>query len=207
MRRDAKYLAHYVELLRKQEYRDFQANYRSAMLVGTGLAGDIASRRGTNKRRTLGTSGDPELEAVRAITGRVWPIRRDPGSPRGSLITIGQSIDCDITIPEYTLSTRHCSFTFDRAHPQVIDLNSLNGTQVNGVVLDSEEPHELNDGDTLSLGRLRLDFHSRRGFFERIFKLLFGEQAQVPPLMQQRLDEQPPNDDERGTRNSKPSLR
>jgi len=44
----------------------------------------------------------------------------------------------------------------------VLDLASANGTAVNGVETPAGERHELNDGDTLTMGRwTRITVHHR----------------------------------------------
>lgn len=41
----------------------------------------------------------------------------------------------------------------------LIDLNSRNGTQVNGDALTPQQPHVLQDGDKIDLGQLRMTIY------------------------------------------------
>jgi hypothetical protein len=150
------------------------------MLVGTGLVGAILDRGKGSARRTLGTSQSEELALAQALMGRVWPIRKDPGAPSGPMITLGQSVDNDITVAEYTLSTQHCGFSFDVTRILVIDLDSLNGTLLNDKPLEPNKPKPLRNADKLAMGRLRFDFMTGRGFFERVFKMLHGSAVELP---------------------------
>ncbi len=57
------------------------------------------------------------------------------------------------------LSRWHAVFTYDEAQLFVEDLNSTNGTRINGYRLDSGRAYHLRNGDELELGRLRLIVH------------------------------------------------
>src|SRR5262249_30750742 len=82
---------------------------------------------------------------------------------------LGRSPDCDIALPTDLLhrdfSRHHCAFEIDPPTIRVRDLNSLNGTYVNGKKigqllnpvargeLDQErDTHELRDGDEVRVG-------------------------------------------------------
>lgn len=72
---------------------------------------------------------------------------------------LGISETCDIDLRRYlpaqairTISRRHCEIAFIRDEGYLItDLNSLNGTRVNGQPLRPGEPRFLRDGDTMLL--------------------------------------------------------
>ncbi len=64
-------------------------------------------------------------------------------------MTIGRHSDCDVRLPLPDVSRRHCRLEFTATGWQVIDLNSLNGIQVNGEqVLQAP----LEQGDLLRIG-------------------------------------------------------
>jgi predicted component of type VI protein secretion system len=72
-------------------------------------------------------------------------------------VTLGRAPDCDITIPDITLSRRHC-----RIEPsengrgwQITDLQSKNGTHFRGRKV---EQHVLRADDEIRIGRTRLTF-------------------------------------------------
>src|SRR5215831_7413668 len=93
---------------------------------------------------------------------------------------LGRSPDCDIALPmdllHRDISRHHCSFEIDPPTVRVRDLNSLNGTYVNGEKIGQRpnplargESHyerdirELRDGDEVRVGntalRISVDMH------------------------------------------------
>ncbi len=134
----------------------------------------------------------PKLVANRGKFARQsWIIERTP-------LVIGREADCDIVINEPKISRQHVRLTeTDEGRYMVQDLESLNGTWVNGVPLKGTRV--LEDGDELDLARmvtlifvaseiteplapeqlhaahqLRLDRNARRVFV--------GDREIVPPL-------------------------
>jgi len=72
---------------------------------------------------------------------------------------LGVSETCEVDLRRYlpaqairTISRRHCEIAFipDEGYA-IVDLNSLNGTRVNGQPLQPGEPRFLRDGDTVML--------------------------------------------------------
>jgi hypothetical protein len=72
-------------------------------------------------------------------------------------ITIGRSPDCDITIVDSNVSRRHAEIQPRGDGFVVIDLESTNGTRVNGVRVTERE---LQDGDELAFGNTRMIFQA-----------------------------------------------
>jgi pSer/pThr/pTyr-binding forkhead associated (FHA) protein len=101
------------------------------------------------------------LEWVEA--GRVFPL------PVGRPVRIGRSPQGEIVLPEQQISRRHCEARWDGCRVWVHDLNSTNGTYLNGgrsrggVPVGGPEGVLLRLGDVLHLGdeRLRLATPSR----------------------------------------------
>ncbi|HUQ70137.1 MAG TPA: FHA domain-containing serine/threonine-protein kinase [Planctomycetaceae bacterium] len=72
-------------------------------------------------------------------------------------VVLGRGDDSDVRIPSTAVSSRHCELRFDGFHWWISDLNSRNGTQVNGAPVKQQM---LNDGDVILLGnslRYRFD--------------------------------------------------
>lgn len=80
--------------------------------------------------------------------------------PGKTSVVIGRGRECDLRLADVTVSRRHCSLDIVPAGVWVRDLESLNGTFVNGLRLRHPgrevEPclscRRLIDGDELSLG-------------------------------------------------------
>ena len=72
-------------------------------------------------------------------------------------LTLGRSSESDLAYPDDpVLSRRHINFEFDGQNWWVEDLNTTNGTLVNGTRLAGR--HRLSVGDSISAGRLTINF-------------------------------------------------
>jgi pSer/pThr/pTyr-binding forkhead associated (FHA) protein len=73
--------------------------------------------------------------------------------PAGSVKTIGRSTGAEFIVDAALVSRLHCQLTATKDSLHVKDLDSTNGTFVNGKrVTDAE----LKDGDKLAVGRVEL---------------------------------------------------
>ncbi|MBL4849448.1 MAG: FHA domain-containing protein [Planctomycetes bacterium] len=129
---------------------------------------------GTGQRRTarltrsaLPAAGDGFMEAESEVTyHRVFPRRDDTES-----VIIGRE-GGDLQILDGSISAQHAEFTlgFDEDDEEVFsltDLDSANGTFINGERLSPGEPVELSDMDSIRLGPVvKLQFFSATGFFQ-----------------------------------------
>lgn len=70
---------------------------------------------------------------------------------------IGRGRSCDISISDMALSTRHCRIYRSEGTFFIEDLESANGTLLNGEAVN-EEVVELIDGDKISMGSLMFLF-------------------------------------------------
>ncbi len=66
-------------------------------------------------------------------------------------VSVGRSKMADIKLEDGSLSRLHCSFSIQDGQAYVQDLNSSNGTSLNGVELD-DKPHLLRMGDVVTVG-------------------------------------------------------
>ncbi|NWF68879.1 MAG: FHA domain-containing protein [Chloroflexi bacterium] len=129
--------------------------------------------------------------------GQHWSLNKDE-------IIVGRDSECDVSVPERAISRQHVRIRREGDHYVITDLNSRNGTWVQGQRLEGSRP--LNDGDVIQLavtiklqflgssttaplpfaipeqietgvpinGKLRLDLESRRVFV--------GDTELDPPL-------------------------
>ena len=70
------------------------------------------------------------------------------------------TVENDVTIPEHTVSKRHCLFELDQGTVAIRDCCSTNGTLLDGARLAREAPVPLCRGDTLPIGRFTFVFES-----------------------------------------------
>jgi hypothetical protein len=169
--RSARFVRDYQQLLIQLGAPAFvEAHWRTAVLVGVGMLGRVSDRLPGSRRRTLTSLDTGALEAVPSLIDRVWPIQKSPRAPRGPYITLGQSVDNDIVLAEYTVSTQHCAFGFDGFHVTVADLGSLNGTVLEGRPLLPRRSVPVRDGATLGLGRVQARFLYGESFVRLLVK-------------------------------------
>lgn len=76
--------------------------------------------------------------------------------------TIGRDSDNDIVLGEITVSRCHALLLTDAAGTVLIDLDSTNGTFVNGVLAPPDEQVCLKDGDVIALGGVVLRYNASR---------------------------------------------
>ena len=76
-----------------------------------------------------------------------------PREQSGGLL-VGRSQKCHVRFDDRQLSRQHCRFTYEDDRLFVEDLDSKNGTRVNGDYIDG--PAELHDGSRVELGNMLL---------------------------------------------------
>ncbi|MEP7290863.1 MAG: FHA domain-containing protein [Chloroflexota bacterium] len=57
---------------------------------------------------------------------------------------------------KYGISRMHAAFLYDGRRLAIEDLNSRNGTRINGFQIDGGKPYPLHNGDELEIGHLRV---------------------------------------------------
>jgi len=82
------------------------------------------------------------------LQGREFIVNRD-------VFTIGSGVHNDLKIDDSTVSKLHCEIMVDETGYQIKDLNSTNGTQVQGVRIDSAH---LAPGSEIKIGKIRIVF-------------------------------------------------
>jgi len=70
--------------------------------------------------------------------------------------TIGRHLDNSIVLDDAFVSSRHAEMSFERGVWTVRDLNSTNGTFLNGAAIRGAE--RVSSGDTVQFGRMQLRF-------------------------------------------------
>jgi Nif-specific regulatory protein len=75
-------------------------------------------------------------------------------------VSVGRGSSNQVAIPDVLLSRRHCAVRFDEGRHRLFDLDSLNGTFVNGKPV---RERLLKHGDQIAIGDSRLVFLLREG--------------------------------------------
>lgn len=77
-------------------------------------------------------------------------------------LIIGRGRDCDIVISDSSVSRKHACLYYDNGRIFIRDLNSSNGTIVNGSLLHGNQQSNLLDNYTISLGDVHLTISRTR---------------------------------------------
>lgn len=96
--------------------------------------------------------------------GALRPAKLTVQGPEGSAFTqelqdsetlIGRGAASDVRVQDKTISREHAAISWERDHYAIEDLQTTNGTRVNGKRIRSAE---LQDGDTIQIGQTMLTF-------------------------------------------------
>ena len=132
-------------------------------VTGASQAGPraVATARG---RRAGTRTGAPSRGPGRALTTSMRgaasdrqqpiPLQFPPGS--GVQFSIGRDASCDLAIPDMTVSRRHAQLERTKDGWLITDLESTNGTRVNGWRVRGKVP--IRAGDVVSFGNLETVF-------------------------------------------------
>lgn len=74
-------------------------------------------------------------------------------------VSIGRSSGNTIMLDTSTISRYHITITYDNEQVFITDLDSVNGTFVDGVKLETNQPRTLYGGEEIQIGHLRLIYH------------------------------------------------
>ncbi len=75
------------------------------------------------------------------LNGQRWMVR--------TKIVVGRDMECDIMIPSRQVSRKHASLTVTNSGATLEDLDSKNGTHLNGAMMSA--PETLKDGDVIQI--------------------------------------------------------
>lgn len=111
-----------------------------AIRSGLGVMTSASPRKQVSPLALLVASGPPELVGVKV--------------PLSSDVSIGRSPESDLVIADDFVSTHHASIKATRKGPLLEDLDSTNGTIVDGKVVGY--PVTLRAGDLVEIGTVKL---------------------------------------------------
>jgi len=114
-------------------------------------------------RRRAHATGEPH-----ALAGTAF--RLQPTGDK-SHVTVGRSADCDITVPDRSVSDVHCRIEVTERGVVVIDLQSTNGTSINQQRLEPGAATVLADEDILSVGRYSFQMLSSASLYSGLLEV------------------------------------
>src|SRR6185369_1998852 len=127
------FLSDYADELKRLGEDAFLQAHPSIVLVVTGVVGALAEQVPLNRTLVTEPAG-LSVQAVVGLIGRVFPLVKGKYSSPGP-ISVGRTPDNDVTIPESSISARHCIIRILGAQISISDAGSTNGTLINGVKL------------------------------------------------------------------------
>lgn len=91
---------------------------------------------------------ETNTEEVAILVAQTGPLNGQRWALGHSLL-IGRDPKCDIVVPDRQVSRQHARFSLTQAGVLLEDLNSKNGTHLNGIAVDKATP--LEDGDVIQI--------------------------------------------------------
>jgi hypothetical protein len=142
-----------LDRIDRASYEEFIAEYPGVFLLAMGfVSGEIVTRQRGNDTLAINFGDrlrhDPSQE--HPLAGCAFFIRAGGESDK---VTIGRSPQCNLTVPDPSVSELHCCVMITDEGVAAMDLDSRNGTSINMQRLASGTPSLLGDEDILTLGR------------------------------------------------------
>ena len=132
--------------------QDFEARHGDAFLLLSAMAQHTSKDTFSTHLALLGE----EEAQTGALATWVYALRSTV-----HLVTLGRAHDCDVVIPDRSVSRRHALMKREDGRFLVLDAGSSNGTSINGrnvLTRGAGPPSPLAPGDTLRLGSLEFTF-------------------------------------------------
>jgi hypothetical protein len=91
-------------------------------------------------------------QAEPEVDFEVLEVSKAPGNPYPERISVGRARNCDVVMRDASVSKLHAHFRIENDGLEIIDLESQNGTRVNGRPLSPNAPERVAPGDTIVFG-------------------------------------------------------
>jgi hypothetical protein len=97
-------------------------------------------------------------EVPEPLGWEIFEIVKAPGNPYPDRISVGRARNCDIVMHDASVSKLHAHLRVRSGGYDLVDLESQNGTRVNGATITAHEPHGLAVGDEIHFGVVLAQF-------------------------------------------------
>ncbi|MGZ3425634.1 MAG: FHA domain-containing protein [Polyangia bacterium] len=88
----------------------------------------------------------------RAQNIEVLPVVKAAGNPYPDRVSVGRARNCDLVMRDPSVSKLHAHFRIGGPKLELVDIDSQNGTRVNGRALAPHQPAQVANGDTILFG-------------------------------------------------------
>ena len=158
----AGYLKDFAEELKRVGDVVFKNRHRAPVLIVIGKTAELVGEPAGREKTMVAKTSVSGLTSV-ALVDRVFSVEKAPHSPRGPIV-LGRSGETDVSIPEYSISKRHCFFDFEPDGIKITDCGSTNGTIIDDELIVTGEQRIVKDGTKIALGRFAFEFRTAVGF-------------------------------------------
>jgi hypothetical protein len=90
--------------------------------------------------------------ARRAPNVEVLAVVKAPGNPYPDRVSVGRARNCDVVMRDPSVSKLHAHFRVGGPKLELVDIDSQNGTRINGRALAPHQPATVSTGDTILFG-------------------------------------------------------
>jgi hypothetical protein len=157
----------FVQELKRVGELAFRKRHTAPVLIVTGRA-TRGKRADTDEvTRVTSLKGSGKHRGSLALFHRVFPLSKASPAAAGPVI-VGRTAENDVSIPEYSISKRHCSFEVKDGMMTVSDCGSTNGTMLNGAKLELGAAVPLCGGEQITMGRFTFVYETPAGFLEYV---------------------------------------
>ena len=120
-----------------------------------------AVEEGLNNSAKAFQNGNIRIDTAGHMAKKVMLVINEEGEVQRSIdvvirgkYTMGRSQNCNLSFNDKGMSREHCAFDYINGTLVIQDLDSTNGTSVNGIGLKG--PYCINDGDVIKFGRTKI---------------------------------------------------
>lgn len=169
----------YLQSLQRLGPEKFLATYNHPFLLENYLAPSSRTKLGRvetiseiDVENLHSPTGSSEEEPV--LQARAFPLEKRETDSTDRMIFVGRSTNNDIVLLNKMVSKLHAYFCQVPGSEvaQIVDMNSTNGTFLNGEKLSPSVKINLNDADVISFGpETELEFFSASGFCKLLQQL------------------------------------
>jgi pSer/pThr/pTyr-binding forkhead associated (FHA) protein len=166
------YLSDLATELRTQGRARFLETYPgSSVLVGVGVLGVLVeSERTPEGTLRINVGNSSEYLRTASLVERVWFLVKKPGKRDVPRIVLGRTSEADVSVPELSISVEHCAFEAGPFGLRLVDIESTNGTLLNGSPVEPHRSVPLRSHDRLVIGRFEFEYLRHKELMDRLAK-------------------------------------
>ena len=82
----------------------------------------------------------------------VLPVVKSPANPYPDRVSVGRARNCDVVMRDPSVSKLHAHFRIGGPKLELVDIDSQNGTRVNGKQIPAHQPVAVAFGDSIWFG-------------------------------------------------------